>query len=104
MRMALHKKFVFCSGLNTFRKFVENVPDIACETDCGRDATVKGTADANQPPMLSIFACADDLDCSTFRHISNRINPLAPRNTISADQVYIAGKYYRHRHRVRTRD
>ena len=34
VRMALHKKFIFCSGLNTFRKFVENFPDIACETDC----------------------------------------------------------------------
>ena len=87
MRMALHKKFIFCSGLNTFRKFVENFPDIACETDCSRGATAKGTADANQPPMLSIVACADDLDRSTFRHIPNRISPPAAGNIRFVEEI-----------------
>ena len=44
MRMALHKKFIFCSGLNTFRKFVENFPDIACETICQENITAMATA------------------------------------------------------------
>jgi hypothetical protein len=44
MRMTLHKTFIFCSGLKTFWKFVENFPDIACKTICQENITAMATA------------------------------------------------------------
>jgi len=67
--MALHKTFIFCSGLNIFRRFGENVPAIARGTDCGNGATAKAQ------PMQTNLQCLPFLQArisSTDQHSVTR--------------------------------